>query len=215
MQSILPVSECLGQVEYIVVLDSEKESENPGSKACAERQTTAQNTSDQRARNKLNLTDHSGKWKLPALAYNRQDSDPESTALNTSQQSDHFSTYSVLQHKPDIYQNGPCVIFHKNMALSSQTDSVEQNEVTSAGLTECAEQKQRENCKQELTPEQEEDYSKVSGIYRETVLVIQKDSSPVLRHKMRSNDDPSKEIKLQFTSTFKDLTGNQDYVATL
>ncbi|KAK2845635.1 hypothetical protein Q7C36_010489 [Tachysurus vachellii] len=217
LQSILPVSECLGQVEYIVVLDSEEESENPGSKTCAERQTAAQNTSDQRARNKLNLTDHSGKWKLQALAYNHQDSDPESTALNTSQHPDHFSTYSVLQHKPDIYQNDPCVIFHKNMASSSQTDSVEQNEirVTSAGLTECAEQKQRENCKQELTTEQEEDYSKVSGIYRETVLVIQKDSSPVQRHKMRSNDDPSKEIKLQFTSTFKDLSGNQDYVATL
>ncbi|XP_058231371.1 prolactin receptor b isoform X2 [Hemibagrus wyckioides] len=212
LQSILPVPECLEQVEYLVVLDSEEESENPGSKAYAERQATAQSASDQKAWNELDVTDH--KRNLPALAYNCQDSDPESTA---SQHSDHFSTYSVPQNKPDIYQNSPWGIFHKNIARNSQTCDVEQNEVsiTPAGLMEHADQKQKADCKQKLTKEQEEDYSKVSGIYSETVLVIQKDSSPVQRHEKRSNDDPSKKIKLQIASTDKDPTDIQDYVAAL
>ncbi|KAB5528492.1 hypothetical protein PHYPO_G00140800 [Pangasianodon hypophthalmus] len=211
-QGILPAPECPDKVEYLVVLDSEEDGENPGSKDCEERQVTDQNTSDQKTRNKLNITDHSDKWKLPA--HNCQDSDPE------SQHSNHFSTCNVLQHKADIYQNGPWVICHKNMARSSQTSctcSVEENEisVTPDGLMKCAEQKQRADCKQKLTIEQAEDYSKVSGIYRETVLVIQKDSSPVQRHKKRNNDYPSKKIKTEITSSAKDSTDTQEYVATL
>ncbi|KAK3514663.1 hypothetical protein QTP70_021582 [Hemibagrus guttatus] len=217
LQSILPVPECQEQVEYLVVLDSEEESENPGSKACAERQATAHSASDQKAWIELNVTDHSDKWNLPALAYSCQDADPESTALSTSQHSDHFSTYSVPQHKSDIYQNSPWGISHKNTARRSQICAVELNDVsvTPAGLMEYAEQKQWADCKQNLTIEQEEDYSKVSGIYRETVLVIQKDSSPVQRHEKRSNDDPSKKLKLQITSSDKDPTDIQDYVAAL
>lgn len=212
-QSILPAPECPDQVEYLMVLDSEEDSENPGSKACQDksRQVTDQNTSNQKTWNKLNITDHSDQWKLPA--HNCQDSDSESTALNTSQHS------NVPQHKPDIYQNGPCVISHKNMARSSPTSctcNVEQNVEQNDGLKEYAEQKQRADCKQKLIIEQEEDYSKVSGIYRETVLVIQKDNSPVQRHKKTNNDnDPSKKIKNETTSSGKDSTDTQEYVAAL
>lgn len=212
-QSILPAPECPDQVEYLMVLDSEEDSENPGSKACQDksRQVTDQNTSNQKTWNKLNITDHSDQWKLPA--HNCQDSDPESTALNTSQHS------NVPQHKPDIYQNGPCVISHKSMARSSPTSctcNVEQNVEQNDGLMEYAEQKQRADCKQMLIIEQEEDYSKVSGIYRETVLVIQKDNSPVQRHKKTNNDnDPSKKIKNETTSSAKDSTNTQEYVAAL
>lgn len=199
------------------MLDSEEDGEKVGSKACEERQVTDQNTSDQKTWNELNITDPRDKWKLPALAHNCQDSDAESTALNTSQ---HFNTYSMPQQKPDIYQNGPWVISPKNMAGSSQTSrtlSVEQNEIsiTPDGLPEYAEQKHKVDYEQKLTTEQEQDYSKVSGIYRESVLVIQKDSSPVQRHKRRNNDDPSRKLKTEITSSAKDFTDTQEYVATL
>lgn len=218
-RDILTAPECPDQVEYLMVLDSEEEDENPGSKAYEERQVTDQNTPDQKTWNKLNITDHSDKWKLSALAYNCQDSDPESTALNIPQHSNHFSTCSVPQHKPDIYQNGSGLISHKNIARSAQTSytcSVEQNEinVTPGGLMEYVERKQMANCKQKLTIEEEEDYSKVSGIYRETVLVIQKDSSPVQRHKKRNNDGPSKKIKNEITSSDKNSIDTQEYLAT-
>lgn len=208
-QGILTAPECPDEVEYLMVHDSEEDGENPGSKACEERQVTDQNTSDQKTRDKLNITDHGDQWKLSALAYNCQDSDPESTALNISQHSNHFSTCSVPQHG---------VISHKNIARSAQTSyicSVEQNEVSVIpdGLMEYVEQKQRADCQQKLTIKQEEDYSKVSGIYSETVLVIQKDSSPVQRHKKRSNDDSSKKIKNEITSSDKHSIDTQEYVA--
>lgn len=196
-----------------MVLDSEEDSENPGSKTCEIRQVTEQNTSDPKIWNKLNVTDQRDKWKLAALAKNGQDSDLESTAFNTSQ---HFTTYKVPQYnKPDIYQNGPRVISRKIM--TSCTCSAEQNEVraTPVGLMEYAEQKQKAGCKQKLTVEQKEDYSKVSGIYRETVLVIEKGNSPVQRHKKRKNDDPSKKIKTEITSSAKDSPDTQEYVAAL
>ncbi|KAF4074465.1 hypothetical protein AMELA_G00239550, partial [Ameiurus melas] len=226
-QSILPAPECPDQVEYLMVLDSEEDSENPGSKACQDKsqQVTDQNTSDQKTWNKLNITDHSNHWKLPALAHNCQDSDPESTALNTSQH------LNVPQHKPDIYQNGPCVISHKHMARSSPTfctcnveqnveqkveQNVEQKAEQNDGVMVYTEQKQRADCKQKLMIEQEEDYSKVSGIYREIVLVIQKDNSPVQRHKKTNNDDdPRKKIKNKNISSAKDSTDTQEYVAAL
>lgn len=85
----------------------------------------------------------------------------------------------------------------------------------SDGLMRCAEQKQKADLKQQLTVEQKEDYSKVSGIYRETVLVIQKDSTSVQRHKLRNNDGPSKKIKTEITFSMKGFTDPQGYVATV
>lgn len=217
IQGILLVPECSDQVEYLAVLDSE----NPESKVCEEQQVTEQNSKDisnQKTLNKLNITDHSDQWKLPALVHNCQDSDSESAALNTCQ---HFSTYRVPQYNiPDIYQNGPWVISYKDMESSSQTSctcSIEQNEVsvTPDGLMEDAEPKQKADCKRKLTVKQQEDYSQVSGIYRETVLVIQKDSSPVQRHTKRNDDDPGKKTKTEITSSAKDSTDTQEYVVTL
>lgn len=215
LQGVLPVPECPEQVEYLVVLDSEEEGENPESKAFKKPQVTDPNISDQKAWNKLNISDDRDKWKLPSLTHDCQDSNPKFTSLNTTQESDHFISYSVAQHEPDIYQNGPWVIYHKNLTRSSQTCSAEQNEVsaTPAGLMEHSEQKQTADCKQKHTIQQEEDYSKVSGIYRETVLVIQKDSSPVQKHKKRNNDEPSKQIEI--SSSAKKPTGIQEYIATL
>lgn len=215
-QGILLAPECSDQVEYLAVLDSE----NPESKVCEKWQVTEQNSEDisnQKAWNKL-ITDHSDQWKLPALVHNGQDSDPESVALNTCQ---HFSTYRVPHYNiPDIYQNGPWVKSQKDMERSSQTSctcSVEQNEVsvTPDGLMEHAEPKQKADCKRKLTVKQQEDYSQVSGIYRETVLVIQKDSSPVQRLTKRNDDDPGKKTKTEITSSAKDPTDTQEYVVTL
>ncbi|XP_053337163.1 prolactin receptor b [Clarias gariepinus] len=201
-QGIFPVPECPDHVEYVVVLDSEENGENSGYKVHLERQGANQNMSEQKTWNELNIADHSDKQKFPVLAHNCQNSDPESTALNTPQHSNQYSTYDVPQQKPDIS--------HENMASSSETSCTcnhEQNQVcvTPYGLME---QKPKEDCKQKLTIEKEEDYSKVSGIYSETVLVIQKDSSPLQRHKTMNND-PCKKTKI------KDSTDPQEYVATL
>lgn len=210
-QAILPPLDCSDQVEYLVVLDIEEESENPENKTCEERQVTDQNSSDQKIWSKNNITDH--KCKYPALSHNCHDSDAKAT-------SEHFNTYSMPQQKPDIYQNGPWVKPHKNMTRSSQTShtcSVEQNEVGIApdGLMEYAVQNQKADCKQNLTIEPEEDYSKVSGIYRETVLVIEKDSSPVQRHQKRIGDDPKIKTETEKPSSDKDFTNTQGYVTTL
>lgn len=196
-----------------MVLDTEEDSENPENKNCEERQVTDKNSSDQKIWSKLNITDHSDEWKFPALAHNCHDSDAKST-------SQHFNTYSMTQHKPDIYQNGPWVISHKNMARSSQTShtsNVEQTEVaiTPDGLMEYAEQNQKLDSKQKLTIELQEDYSKVSGIYRETVLVIKKDSSPVQRHQKRISDDLNRKTKTEITSSAKSFTDSPGYVSTL
>ncbi|KAF7687366.1 prolactin receptor b [Silurus meridionalis] len=214
-QGILQAPECLEQVEYLVVLDKEEYDDKTGSKAHQEQQMTIQNTPNQKKCNKLNISDHIDKWKLPALTLNCQDSDPESTAVNAS---NHFSPCDVPQQKPDIYQNGPWVISQKDMARSSQIScacSAEQNEVsiTPDRLKEEMEEEQRVECKQKHTIKPEEDYSKVSGIYRENVLVIQKDSSPVQRHTKKNNGEPSKDYEITFTA--KEPTDPQEYVATL
>ncbi|TSM85966.1 prolactin receptor [Bagarius yarrelli] len=185
-----PMTECPEQVEYLMVLDSEEDSENPGSKTCEESHAAHQNTSDQKAWNK---------WKLQGVSYKCQDSDPEFTASNSS-------IYSVP--KPDIYQNGPWVISHKNnVCVVEQTE----DSVTPAGLRGYAEQKQMPDCRPKLSIKQEEDYSKVSGIYRETVLMIQKDNSPVQGHKKRNRNDLNKKI----TQSAEDPTDIQEYVASL
>ncbi|XP_062874382.1 prolactin receptor b [Trichomycterus rosablanca] len=226
-QGIIATPDCKEQVEYLVVLNSEEDSETSESKAPQKYQETDHNfshhedgvhccntASTQRIWNKLNTT-QSLQWKRPAV-HNCQGSDHESTSLYASL--DTFYTQDVNhQQRMVVYQNSQ-IKSEKDLVRncrSSCISSMEQNELCPDGFEEYAKEKHRADCKLNPTTQEKEDYSKVSGIYSDIVLVLEKDSSTIDMHKGKNHECPSKEIHGKSIHPDKVGTHSQDYMVTL
>lgn len=212
--SILATPACTEQVENLVVLDHEGVSEASESKASHKDRKTHPdslhhedtvhycNTSrTHRIWNKLN-TRQCLHWKRPAV-HNDQDSDPQSTCLYRS--SDTF--YQSGHREGTVVDSNDQIKSEKDSVGNSQSFSDEQN-----GLQEYAEERPGADCKINPTTQEKEDYSKVSGIYSDVVLVLEKDSRHVFMLKGKQHGFPSKEIYNKSTATDIKVEHSQDYV---
>ncbi|XP_072520811.1 prolactin receptor b [Salminus brasiliensis] len=212
-QGFPPFAECPDQVDYVVVVNSEEDSEGAGSKVPHEHQKTGQLSSASEdevhysnlSTEKLNLI-QIDRWKRPAILRDCQDCDPEFTPSQTF-----TGGTQVSLQEAELDQHGSQITSCKIMIKNFEKDTIS---VGPSGLVEYVD-KDRQNCKLKPTTEEEgENYSKVSGVYCDRVLVLQKDSIPA--HTLtKICDDRHKNIKGEKPSPVKELTNTQDYVGSV
>ncbi|XP_066513527.1 prolactin receptor-like isoform X1 [Hoplias malabaricus] len=224
MQAFPPAPECPDEVDYLVVVD-----EGDG-KSAQEHQKKDQVSSDiengvdcsSLSTENLNSV-QSDRWIRTVTPY--QECDPESTPgilrgnhssqLN-NQQAHLLSTHEIPLQALDPDQEGSLITSGKEMFKNPQSScpNLKQNNNSSNlnGLMEYVD-KETHHGKHNLTTEDGEDYSKVSGVYSDMMLVLQKHSN--LNLKETACDDHHKKIMGAKTSPAKDIANAQeDYVDT-
>ncbi|XP_007230080.3 prolactin receptor b [Astyanax mexicanus] len=223
-----PAPEVPDHVDYLVVVDNEEDPEGTGTKAPQEHpehQKTHQHSSSDPAdefhysylstEEQLNLI-HTDRWKRSAFVSDCQYCDPETTC--GTRQTFTGGAQTTLQ-RPERDEGGSHSTSGKTKLKNFDKDTVSTGP---NGLEEYVDVTDRQDCKLKPTTEEEEEeeeeggeenYSKVSGVYCDSVLVLQKGSSTPIQTLTKKNcDDPQKKIKGEKPSTVKDLSNTQDYV---
>ncbi|XP_026858632.2 prolactin receptor b isoform X2 [Electrophorus electricus] len=148
------------------------------------------------------------------VAQESTNGDQHTSDCKDVQHLNHLSTHDGALQKLD--QESPQIKPQKGMVRNSQTSctsSFKQNDAlfTPNGLMEYVEDMESQDCKRIPTAEEGENYSKVSGIYSDRVLVLQKDSIPIHTHKEGNCGDLNKKIRDETISQAKET---QEYVGT-
>ncbi|XP_026858629.2 prolactin receptor b isoform X1 [Electrophorus electricus] len=232
LEGFPPTPECPDQMDFLVVVDSDEDIEQSGNDVAQESTNGDQHTSDCKGRvccslpTENTLKKQSDRWKRSAFVHDHKVSDRESVAgpsqtfsgifssLPDVQHLNHLSTHDGALQKLD--QESPQIKPQKGMVRNSQTSctsSFKQNDAlfTPNGLMEYVEDMESQDCKRIPTAEEGENYSKVSGIYSDRVLVLQKDSIPIHTHKEGNCGDLNKKIRDETISQAKET---QEYVGT-
>ncbi|KAI4901694.1 hypothetical protein NFI96_029238, partial [Prochilodus magdalenae] len=233
-QGFPPTAECPDQVDYLVVSDSEENSEDSGSKASQEHLMKDHLSSDPEAglhfhnlskEKELHII-QTDRWKRPAIEHDCQDCDPESTPETSQTLTGAFSSQLHTQHsnhlsrheepQQELGRDGSQITSRVIMVENSNTSRFEENKanIIPNGFMEYVEDKERQDCT--MTPKPDgEDYSKVSGVYSDSVLVLQKTRPHIHKHTERHCDDLHQKIKGKELFPDKDVADTQDYVDTM
>ncbi|XP_036455006.1 prolactin receptor b [Colossoma macropomum] len=229
-QGFPPTAECPDQVDYLVVVDSEENSEEFGSTTSQEHQKKDHLSSDPEdgvrfdnlcTVKELNII-QTDTCKRPAVVHDRQDCDTKSTPGISQTLTGTFSSQLNIQHSNSTVPQQELDPDQAGSQIKSEyscMSSFDQNNasVIPNGFMEYVEENERQDCKLTSTTEggEGEDYSKVSGVYSDSVLVLQKARDPIHKHKERNCDDLHKKIKGEKTLSAKDVADTQDYVTTM
>ncbi|XP_076853914.1 prolactin receptor b [Brachyhypopomus gauderio] len=228
-----PAPECPDQVDFLVVVDGDEdieESENdfPQESPNGHLHTVkdGEGVCDSRPMENTLKKQQSDEWKRSAFSHDQKTSDSEPTPGPSQTFSEMFSTIPDVQHlnhlsthdvpQQKLNQDTPQIGPQKSMVRNSQsncTSSFKQNDtlVTPAGLVEYVEDVESPDCKLVRASDEGENYSKVSGIYSDRVLVLQEDSrcGSIHTHNERNLD---KKMRVEMVSQAKEVTETQEYV---
>ncbi|KAL7836670.1 hypothetical protein AOLI_G00279540 [Acnodon oligacanthus] len=230
-QGFPPTAECPDQVDYLMVVDSEENSEEFGITSSLEDRNKVQLSLDPEdgvhfdslsTEKELNII-QTDRCKRTAIVHDNQECVTKSipgilqtltgtfsSQLNI-QHSNHLSTHEV-PHQELNSQQDPQSEYSCMSSFDQNNASILPN-----GFMEYVEDNERQDSK--LTPTAEggegEDYSKVSGVYSDSVLVLQKARNPIHKHKERNGDNLHKKIKDEKCLSAEGVADTQDYVATM
>lgn len=201
------------------------DSEESGNKAPEEHQKTDQPSSDPdevhytvlATERKLNIPQND-QWKTPLIVHDCQDSDPESMVGTTGTFSLHLNTQRLNTHVSQQELDLELIMSCKVMVKKSESSCFELNKlsITPSAFMDYVENKKRADSKPTVTTEEgREDYSRVSRVYNDTMLVLQKHSVPIHTHKERNCEELPRKIKDEKSFPAKDAADAQDYVTTM